>query len=437
MGVEGRAPGGRRGCRARWLLVGSFLFLRLQRERCGFVAAGGPLPRDGPNGVGEVLQVVRQRAREHDSPPVPRVRERQPRRREERGDPIAGRPAGAAAGAAAGLRRRSLRPPDVRSRSGGHGSGACGPVAIATRPRVTPSRGSAVTTRVTASRARLERTEMRFRSTGSRPIGQVDAAFPAAPGPRPGRRIPSPPPGPRTARARSACARSCLATTSRPDVPRSRRCTMPGRSSPPMPLRSCNVVQECIDEGAVRVAGGRMHDHARRLVDDDQIRVVVDDPRAAGPRDAAWPGPVPGGPPAPRHRPGRAIPGSSGGAVEPDPALPDQLLRSATGCRPPRRPARNRSSRVPASSGCTSRSDVLGPWRLAAVAGGHLGNRGEILARRQARARAVAGPGVGPPYRASRTSITMLSGTSRHGNELGGRQCVEDGAAADRRGRTR
>ena len=46
------------------------------------------------------------------------------------------------------------------------------PVAIATRTSVTPSSGSAPTTRVTASRARRERTEMRFRSTGSRPIGR-------------------------------------------------------------------------------------------------------------------------------------------------------------------------------------------------------------------------------------------------------------------------
>ena len=39
-------------------------------------------------------------------------------------------------------------------------------------------------------------------------------------------------------RASSWCAASFLATTITPDVPRSRRCTMPGRSSPPMPLRS-------------------------------------------------------------------------------------------------------------------------------------------------------------------------------------------------------
>ena len=36
----------------------------------------------------------------------------------------------------------------------------------------------------------------------------------------------------------SSCAASCLATTIKPDVPRSRRWTMPGRFSPPMPLRS-------------------------------------------------------------------------------------------------------------------------------------------------------------------------------------------------------
>ena len=39
-------------------------------------------------------------------------------------------------------------------------------------------------------------------------------------------------------RASSSCAASCLATTISPDVPRSSRWTMPGRFSPPMPLRS-------------------------------------------------------------------------------------------------------------------------------------------------------------------------------------------------------
>ena len=39
-------------------------------------------------------------------------------------------------------------------------------------------------------------------------------------------------------RASSWCARSCLATTITPEVPLSSRCTMPGRCSPPMPLRS-------------------------------------------------------------------------------------------------------------------------------------------------------------------------------------------------------
>ena len=38
-------------------------------------------------------------------------------------------------------------------------------------------------------------------------------------------------------RDRARCARSFFATTITPDVPRSRRWTMPGRSVPPMPLR--------------------------------------------------------------------------------------------------------------------------------------------------------------------------------------------------------
>jgi hypothetical protein len=52
---------------------------------------------------------------------------------------------------------------------------------------------------------------------------------------------------------------------------------MPGRFSPPMPLEIVDVVEQRVDQRAARVPGGRMHHHARRLVDDDQIAVLVDD----------------------------------------------------------------------------------------------------------------------------------------------------------------
>ena len=61
---------------------------------------------------------------------------------------------------------------------------------------------------------------------------------------------------------------SFFATTISPDVPRSSRCTMPGLSSPPMPLRSVICMEQRIDERALRVSGGRMHHHSGRLVHD-------------------------------------------------------------------------------------------------------------------------------------------------------------------------
>ena len=38
-----------------------------------------------------------------------------------------------------------------------------------------------------------------------------------------------------------------------------------------------DVMQQRVDQRAARVAGRRVHDHARRLVDDDQVVVLVDD----------------------------------------------------------------------------------------------------------------------------------------------------------------
>ena len=52
---------------------------------------------------------------------------------------------------------------------------------------------------------------------------------------------------------------------------------MPGLSSPPMPLRSSTLVEQRVDERALRVTGGGMDDHAGRLVDDDEVRILIDD----------------------------------------------------------------------------------------------------------------------------------------------------------------
>ena len=164
------------------------------------------------------------------------------------------------------------------------------------------------------------------------------------------------------------------------------------------------VVQECVDQGAVRVTRGRMHHHAGRLVDDDQIRVVVENVQGQrlGPR---------------RRRGGRrdvhphevagadGDPGARGGSVEADQPVPDQSLDLR-----PRSAAETGGEKLVQTDARVVRLhfevDVLGRWRLAAVAGGHDATGGG-----QAPARAVAGRGVDPPARASRTSITMLSGT--------------------------
>ena len=57
----------------------------------------------------------------------------------------------------------------------------------------------------------------------------------------------------------------------------SRRCTMPGRATPPMPERLAPQWAISALTSVPVVAGARMHDEARGLVDDDQRVVLVDD----------------------------------------------------------------------------------------------------------------------------------------------------------------
>ena len=101
----------------------------------------------------------------------------------------------------------------------------------------------------------------------------------ARPGPRPrrARRIPSRPRDRGTAATAPGAPRSFLATTIRPDVPRSSRCTMPGPQLAADAAQILDVVQQRVDERAAGCARRRVDDHPRRLVEHDDVRILVDD----------------------------------------------------------------------------------------------------------------------------------------------------------------
>ena len=156
--------------------------------------------------------------------------------REETGGPAARAPRAAAARSCAGRHRVHRRRPDDRLRSDARESGACArcrwrrarttrrqatrPARCASAPIGCAARGS------TSSAGAVD--PGRWASTGSRPASSRPRRAPDIPC--------------RLARSWNCfdserCARSVLATTMTPDVPRSSRCTMPGRSAPPTPLR--------------------------------------------------------------------------------------------------------------------------------------------------------------------------------------------------------
>ena len=80
-------------------------------------------------------------------------------------------------------------------------------------------------------------------------------------------------------RIRLACAASVLATTSRPDVSLSSRCTIPGLPTPAMEPsgspRRLRPTQQGVDQRAGRVARAGMDHQPRRLVDDEHRLVLV------------------------------------------------------------------------------------------------------------------------------------------------------------------
>ncbi len=74
------------------------------------------------------------------------------------------------------------------------------------------------------------------------------------------------------------CAISVLATTISPLVSLSRRWTMPGRRTPPIPARLVAAMRDQrVDQGAVGIARGRVNNQAGGLVDDDQMCILKAD----------------------------------------------------------------------------------------------------------------------------------------------------------------
>ena len=74
------------------------------------------------------------------------------------------------------------------------------------------------------------------------------------------------------------CAASVLATTTacrRYPCPGGGRCPLPGHPADARQARA-GVVQEGVDQGAALAAGRGMHRHAGRLVDHDQVGVLVE-----------------------------------------------------------------------------------------------------------------------------------------------------------------
>ena len=119
---------------------------------------------------------------------------------------------------------------------------------------------------------------------------------------------------PPAARENASCDR---ATTRRPDVSRSRRWTIPGRSG--IVATDGSERDELRRERSRRRSRARMHRDARRLVDDDEVLVLVGELHRDGLRDEP-------GVPRPAARPRR----------------PSRARGDGSSARPPRRPSPRR-----------------------------------------------------------------------------------------------
>ena len=174
-------------------------------------------------------------------------------------------------------RRRDRRAPAGRSTPGARGSGACGR-SRAGRAAVSP-RAASLRPRqcVTAARPRFARVLMRLRSVGWRPIGASTVPLAARGAPRTNARY-----------SRSIeCALHCAASAAvravvlRDDQHARGVLVEPVHDAGPQLAADAGeipaVVKQRVHERSTRVAGRRMHDQTRGLVDDDQVRVLVQD----------------------------------------------------------------------------------------------------------------------------------------------------------------
>ena len=251
-----------------------------------FLARGPRPPRPDSAGGGFVdhrPQVVRQRRLERHRPAVGRVREHQARGVQER--PLELLHGAHIVGHAAGGRRRtsSRRRSGGRSRSGGRESGACG--RSRSRPAAARRRAGAraCVTRVTAS----ARAAPAPTSSADRPDRVRSARRSGArPAPRPTRArcIPFRPRDRGTAAPAPGARHRSWRPPSRPTCRDRAGARCPGRSSPPMPLRSSTWWSSALTSVPRRMARRRMHDHPGRLVDDDEVGVLIEDGERQRPR---------------------------------------------------------------------------------------------------------------------------------------------------------
>ena len=296
-------------------------------------------------------------------------------------------------GAARGVPVAGRRPPPGgRWPPGAPGSGACAP------SRAQPQQRRAARRRrgAPAPGTRCERGGRRRAPPSGSACGSIArSARPPRPGPRP-------PPvdqghvGPLDRAVRPAGdqvdhrPRAVRATTRRPEVPLSSRCTMPGRSgapTPPPPGRARSGYRaRARRPGSAPWPGPGMHHQPGRLVHHDEVGVLVDDAEDARPaRARATPGVRLGSWPHSEDRPQHQAPGRHHPHVDVPPARRPPARPPAPGRR--RSAATTaRSTRTPSSSaGTVDLSGQLEASGLASPSGPPRAPRGGAPRHRASR----------------------------------------------------